>query len=289
VSSRHALACEECRTLLGGYVLAALEPEEMEAVRAHVAACADCAREHASLAPLPGLLDVAGSTEPVADKPPAALEDAVLDRFARERPRHGSERAGTPGAHAGDVAGVPAADVAGAAGATGAAAEHGAAHHGGRGTRVRGARRARLRTWLSRPVPAAATAAVAAALVTLAASDMLNGSNYSSAHAYGAWLRGSGAAPGARAYAKLTTEAAGTKVDLHVRGVRPAPATSYELWCVGRDGSRVSAGTFRVDETGRAHVHLTTAARVGEYDRLAVERLAEGQPGQRVMAGSIEY
>jgi hypothetical protein len=284
VSSRHALACEECRTLLGGYVLAALEPEEMEAVRAHIAACSDCAREHASLAPLPALLDVAGSTEPVADRPPAALEDAVLDRFARERPRRDSERAGSS-------AGGAAADLAGAAPAAGvpvAGAPPGAAD-GARDARVPGARRARLRAWLSRPIPAAVTAAAAAALVTLAVSDMLSGSDYSSAHAYGAWLRGSGAARGAHAYARLTTEAAGTRVDLHVRGVRPAAATSYELWCVGRDGSRVSAGTFRVDDTGRAHVHLTTAARVGEYDRLTVERIAEGQPGQRVMAGSIEY
>jgi anti-sigma-K factor RskA len=240
VSSRHALACEECRRLLGGYVLAALEPEEMEAVRAHVATCAACAREHASLAPLPMLLDAAGSAEPVAEKPPAALEDAVLDRFARERPRP----------------------------------------HG---------RRRRLRTWLARPVPAAVMAAVAAALVTLAVSALLDGSEDSGARAYGARLHGLAAAPGARAYAKLTTQAAGTQVDLYVRGVRPAPGTSYELWCIGNDGTRVSAGTFRVDASGRAHVRMTTAARLGEYERLSVERLTPGQPGQRVMAGEIEY
>jgi hypothetical protein len=264
VSSRHALGCEECRALLGGYVLAALEPDETEAVRMHLEACVDCTRDHASLAPLPALLDVAGSTEPVAEKPPAALEDAVLDRFARERPRSatggGGESAGA-GATADRLRAAP----AGAA------------------------RRARLRAWLSRPIPAAATAAAGAALVTLAISGLLSDSDESTAHAYGASLHGSAAAPGARAYAKLTTQAAGTQVDLHVRGVRPAPGTSYELWCVGRDGSRVSAGTFRVDDTGRAHVYLTTAARIGEYDRLTVERLAAGQPGQRVMDGSIEY
>jgi hypothetical protein len=264
VSSRHALACEECRSLLGGYVLAALEPEEMDAVRAHVAACADCSREHASLAPLPSMLDVAGSTEPVAEKPPAALEDAVLDRFARERPRLDA-----PGAGAGAVA----RDGAGATAGAGAGAT----------------RRRRLRAWLARPIPAAVTAAAAAALVTVGIGNLIGDSGGSGDRAYGAWLRGSAAAPGARAYAKLTTRAAGTQVDLSVRGVRPAPGTSYELWCVGHDGSRVSAGTFRVDSSGRAHVHLTTAARLGEYDRLTVERLAPGQPGQPVMAGSIEY
>lgn len=256
MSSRHALACDECRTLLGGYVLDALEPEEMDAVRAHVAACAGCAREFASLAPLPALLDVAGSVEPVADQPPASLEDAVLDRFARERPAGGST---------------------------------GAARSGDAPARAPGARRARVRAWLARPIPAAVTAAAAAALVTIAISDLLAGSDGSGARAYGASLHGSPAAPAARAYAKLTTQPSGTQVDLHVRGVRPAPGTSYELWCVEHDGSRVSAGTFRVDEGGRAHVHLTTAARIGEYDRLTVERLAPGQPGQRVMDGTIEY
>jgi anti-sigma factor RsiW len=240
VSSRHALACEECRSLLGGYVLDALEPEEMDAVRAHVATCAECAREHATLAPLPALLDAGGSTEPVAETPPAALEDVVLDRFARERPRPRT-------------------------------------------------RRLRLRAWLSRPVPAAVTAAAAAALVTLAVSALLDGSGGSEAHAYGARLHGSAAAPGARAYAKLTTHAAGTQVYLYVHGVPPAPGTAYELWCIGGDGSRVSAGTFRVDARGRARVHLTTAARLGEYERLSVERLSPGQPGQRVMTGAIDY
>jgi hypothetical protein len=51
----------------------------------------------------------------------------------------------------------------------------------------------------------------------------------------------------------------------------------------------VSAGTFRVDAFGRASVRLATAARLGEYDRLTVERIAAGRPGQRVMAGAIEY
>jgi hypothetical protein len=103
-------------------------------------------------------------------------------------------------------------------------------------------------------------------------------------------LRGSATEPNAHAYAKLTTQAAGTSVDLRVRDMRPTPGTVYELWCVGNDGTRVSAGTFRVDAAGRADVHLTTAARLGEYERLSVERrIAAGRRGERVMSGSIEY
>lgn len=76
--------CAECRSLLGGYVLQALEPEEIDAVRRHLASCDACAAEHGELAGLPALLEVAGSTESFAEQPPAALEEAVLDRFARE-------------------------------------------------------------------------------------------------------------------------------------------------------------------------------------------------------------
>jgi anti-sigma-K factor RskA len=244
VNAGHAIACADCRSLLGGYVLGALEPDEMEAVRVHVASCRQCAREHAHLAPLPVLLD-AGSAEAATPAPPPALEDAVLDRFARERPP-------TP-------------------------------------AREGGSRRDRVRRWLARPLPAAAAAAALAVVATLAVSGGLGGSGSHAAHAYGAWLRGSADVPGARAYATLRTQAAGTSVDLRVRGMTPTPGSVYELWCVDRDGTKVSAGTFRVDDSGRARVRLATAARLGEYDRLSVERRVAGRAGERVMAGSIEY
>jgi hypothetical protein len=254
VSPRHAIACDECRSLLGGYVLSALEPDEMEAVRAHVQACPGCSREHAQLAPLPSLLDAAGSVDAAPERPPAALEDAVLDRFARERARPAGERSRTDG--------------------------------------ERPARRLRAfpRDWLARPLPVAAAAAAVSVLATLAiTSGPGGGSGSTTAHAYDALLRGSPAAPGARAYARLSTQPAGTRVDLRVHGMQPTPGAVYELWCLANDGTRVSAGTFRVDSTGRARVRLTTAARLGEYERLSVERVVAGRAGQRVMAGAIEY
>jgi anti-sigma-K factor RskA len=78
-------SCPTHGQLLGGYVLGALEPAEMEEMRRHVAGCPQCGPEADRLAALPGLLD---RIEP-ADVPPPALsprvEEAVLDRFARER------------------------------------------------------------------------------------------------------------------------------------------------------------------------------------------------------------
>jgi anti-sigma-K factor RskA len=77
--------CPTHGQLVGGYVLGALEPDEMEEMRRHLAGCPYCGPEADRLAALPGLLD---RIEP-ADVPPPALpsqvEEAVLDRFARER------------------------------------------------------------------------------------------------------------------------------------------------------------------------------------------------------------
>jgi hypothetical protein len=77
-----------CRThgaLLGGYILGALEPAEMEEVRRHLGSCTQCAREEAKLSGIPALLD---EIDP-ADVPPPQLspelEEVVLDRFVRER------------------------------------------------------------------------------------------------------------------------------------------------------------------------------------------------------------
>jgi anti-sigma factor RsiW len=71
---------------LGAYVLGALEPGEQERIRAHLAECPECAAAHAELAGLPRLLDLAvmagaGDEDPL----PPAIEERVLDRFARER------------------------------------------------------------------------------------------------------------------------------------------------------------------------------------------------------------
>jgi anti-sigma-K factor RskA len=71
--------------LLGGYVLASLEPAEMDEMRRHVADCPQCGPEAHALGSLPSLLD---RIEPADVPPPTlppAVEEAVLDRFARER------------------------------------------------------------------------------------------------------------------------------------------------------------------------------------------------------------
>lgn len=249
--------CSECRTLLGGYALHALEPGEEAAVRSHIATCSACAAESALMTGIPLVLDAAGpaAVDTLGEHPSPALEEAVLDRFARE---HRSEQGG------------PARDGAGAA--------------------ARKPVRERLRSRFARPLPAAVAGALVAAAVTIAVLLVPRGSDRGDE--YRATLAGLGNAPGAKASAELEVRSSGTYMRLKVSGLRGRPDSVYELWCLRDDGGKVSAGTFRTDASGRADVNLTTAAVPGEYHRLSVERKAftpPGQPGRRVMAGEILY
>ena len=82
---------------LGAYVLGSLSEEDAVRVRAHLAECELCATEHAELAGLPQLLDlavIAGSTE--EDPLPPAIEERLLDRFARERQEPKAKRSWRP-------------------------------------------------------------------------------------------------------------------------------------------------------------------------------------------------
>src|ERR671923_1451526 len=79
--------CADYRELLGGYVLQALEPDDERALREHLETCPRCRREHTELAGVPAMLDLLDSPEALPEAPPKELEEAILDRFARERRR----------------------------------------------------------------------------------------------------------------------------------------------------------------------------------------------------------
>lgn len=77
-------ACARYRESLGGYVLNALEPDEAEVMRSHLQSCPGCRAEYAELEGVPALLEELADDAP-PELPPQTLEEAVLDRFARER------------------------------------------------------------------------------------------------------------------------------------------------------------------------------------------------------------
>jgi len=71
---------------IGAFVLGALDEDSEKRVREHLATCPECAAAHSELAGIPGLLDLAVVTGATEDEPlPPAIEERLLDRFARER------------------------------------------------------------------------------------------------------------------------------------------------------------------------------------------------------------
>jgi predicted anti-sigma-YlaC factor YlaD len=81
--------CAEVRISLGAYVLGALEPADRARVDAHLATCADCRDELASIAGLPGLLGRVSRAEVEAEPtdPGPQLLDRLLRAAAAERQR----------------------------------------------------------------------------------------------------------------------------------------------------------------------------------------------------------
>ncbi|MET0614694.1 MAG: zf-HC2 domain-containing protein [Thermoleophilaceae bacterium] len=78
--------CRSHAEQVGAYGLGALEPDEMEEMRAHLAGCPRCAAEVRSFSELPAMLDLVGADAEVA-VPSPGLEEEVLDRYVRERAR----------------------------------------------------------------------------------------------------------------------------------------------------------------------------------------------------------
>jgi hypothetical protein len=238
----NGLTCAELRPLLGGYVLEGLEPEEAEAVRAHLPDCPACAAELASLAELPALLDLAAPvalpTEPLAP----SFEEALLDRFARESdaPRPRKRR-----------------------------------------------RLPRLGIAWTRPRVALVSAVLAAAMAVGAMSLFDRGEDQQRAsRSYIVALKAGPGQPNARARIALYRVKGGTGVHLWASGLQPGSTKVYEMLCESKSWT-ASAGTFRADAHGRVEVRLTTAARVGEYDRVrVVTRDRDGQTSD-VLTGRL--
>jgi anti-sigma factor RsiW len=254
-------ACPTHGALVGGYVLGALEPREMEEMRRHLEDCPHCGPEARRLGALPGLLD---RIEP-ADVPPPTLspqvEEAVLDRFARERGPAERERS---------------------RGAWWRARRRSGQSEPSRGRTLRG----RSDRWI-----AALAATCAAALVLgLALASPLGDDGADPAYA-SALLGGLAPAPEAGATAEVADVPGGTHVRLSARGL-PGGAT-YELWCVRADGRWVSGGTFWADGRGRAEAELTAAVRPGDYHTMVVTSRVEGAPqgarGTPVLRGQLRY
>jgi hypothetical protein len=146
-------------------------------------------------------------------------------------------------------------------------------------TRGRGAPVTRGRAAVAAALAGAAIGAGATAL----ALSVGSGDDGAAAAQYNIRLTGAG---GASARASLEPGRGGTEVHLWVKGLPPGAEAVYEVRCE-RSGWSASAGTFRADSRGRAYVVLTTAARIGEYERIRVVRRSDPRDTD-VMSGEIQ-
>jgi anti-sigma factor RsiW len=145
------------------------------------------------------------------------------------------------------------------------------AHERGVGRRVRRPRRSRLPGWARGRSLAVGVLAGAALGAGVTAVVLRDDEPAPGATPYSLVLSGSG---GASARAELAPGRGGTVVHLWVKGLPPGGEAVYEVRCE-RPGWSASAGTFRADARGRAYVVLTTAARLGEYERIRVVRRSD--------------
>jgi anti-sigma factor RsiW len=239
--------CDDLRPLLGGYVLGALEPDEAEAVREHLPGCAACSAEHASLAGLPALLDLATPLAAPDEPLSPAFEEALLDRFARDRE---------------------------------AAAPAPAPKRRRRLPRVAWTRpRVAVASGL---LAAALTFATMAALDDDPSQPAASGNYVVPLRA----AASAPAGHKLRARVALYRVRGGTGVHLWASGLPAGPGRVYEMLCE-KGGWSASAGTFRADAHGRVEAKLTTAARVGEYESLRIVYRDERGHTRDVLTGRL--
>ncbi len=74
------LTCDEVRDLAASFVLGALDADEMDAVRGHLASCAE---PHPEFAELGSVVPVLAASVPVVE-PPASLKDRLLAAAAAD-------------------------------------------------------------------------------------------------------------------------------------------------------------------------------------------------------------
>ncbi len=230
------LSCDDVRELAAGFVLGALENDEMAAVRDHLSTCSDL---HAELAELGGAVPyLADSLEPV--EPSANLKGRILDAIAAEAGSIEDARARTSAPTALPATTEP---VRPAAPIVSLDAE-----------RVR--RRSPL-TWL-------AAAAAVLVIVALGAWNVSIRRDLDGAQAYAASVDrvlALAGAPGGRAAILGAAQPGGPsglaavgpdgRVEVAVRGLAPTSGTQvYEAWVIFPDRDPIAIGSFTPNANG---------------------------------------
>ena len=248
-----AMTCEKVRELASGFVLGALETEEMIAVQAHLDGC----DLHAEIDELGGVVPYLAQAVPVAE-PPAWLRESVI--AAAKADARGRQRVGKGTEHrlAGHAASAPAAPLAVVAAATEAAPAKAAP-----ATVIS----FRSRTWARRRQIAAWSTRIAAALLivglgtyAVSVQDKLRQASQPTdniqhvlvGERVAALTSGDASpkAPGGLAVLKQTGHL--------LMSIYNLPATTgdqvYVVWVTDRSGDASEIGWFTADSTGRVQL-----------------------------------
>lgn len=242
--TRPDLSCDAVRELAASFVLGALDDAEADAVRAHLASCAD---PHAEMGELGSVLSVLAEGVPVVE-PPAELKGRILAAAAADLEARG--RAG-----AGVATPAPLTPTADAPTPFPTTAER----------QQRAAARTGMGPWVLR-------IAAVLAIALLGGWNLLLQGQLSEARTYeqnvAAVLDVAGQSGSLTAVLTPTAGDGGpaglaaVASDGSVRiAMRDLPATSgnqvYEAWVIGGDGKPVALGGFQVGPTGVAYFEST--------------------------------
>jgi anti-sigma-K factor RskA len=232
--TRSELTCDEVRELAAPFVLDALEVEEADAVRAHLATCADA---HAEFHELAGTLEVLAASVPTVEPPPG-LGGRIRAAAAADVARHASDPSDTS-----DTAGAfdpppSPIDLAG----------------------ERQRRRPAIGSWALR-IAAVLAIALLGGWNVLLQGELTDAARYERDVAavlevagqegsMTAVLTPEGGGPGPSGLAALSADGS---VRLAMRGLAPTAGSEvYETWVIGGDGVPQALGSFTVDASGVA-------------------------------------
>lgn len=257
------MTCDEVRELAGAFVLGALAPADDAAVRAHLASCDD---GHAEMAELGGVLPALAGSVPVVE-PPVALKARIMAAAAADL----QARRGATTTEAGQTAETPTAAANEADGRglapTTTAAERSApisAPTTFPSATERLARRSRASTgtWVLR-------IAAVLAIAILGGWNVLLQGQLSSAKTYErdvAAVIDMAAQPGSLAAVLVPDGGKGSgiaainsrgELSMAMLGLAPTSGNAvYEAWLIGSDGVPEPIGSFKVDDSGVAHLAI---------------------------------
>jgi anti-sigma factor RsiW len=257
------LSCDEVRELAAGFVLGALDPDDMARLRRHLSICPDPHREIAEMGQVVPYLGEA--LEPI--EPPAGLGQRILAAVAAEAAQTAAAQTadGDPGTVSGPSPGAPRPRTAGPSVAVVPLATD------------RARRPSRL-TWIAAIAAALVIAALGAWNVGLRTElDSLRAYDKAVERVVNLATAAGGQAAILRPQvtggpAGMAAIGADGRIEIALRGLAPTSGSEvYEAWLIGPDKRPVAIGSVTLTSDGLG-VLQTTAAPTGQGVTIALTR-----------------